>query len=107
MYDCVIILSFILFFIDVEATDAWDRLFSHCLAAVITGFSNQLLLAAKGHLNHATEFVKDSATASQQWLDFIAARGVLVCFKSLFHLSMVSTYTLCCTILNVIQKKTE
>ena len=83
---------FSFFFLDVEVTDAWDRLFCHCLVAAVTGFANLLMLAARGKLNHANEFIKDSSVASQQWLDIIAAKGVLVCFRTAFLPTVVSFY---------------
>ena len=73
-----------------EVTDAWDRLFCHCLVGVVTGFASQLLIAARGQFNHSPEFIKEPSNASQQWLDFIAANGLLVCFTTLLTPSVVS-----------------
>ena len=55
-----------------------DKLFSQCLTSVLTAFAHHLVKAARNQLNPGVEYETKNAEASQQWLQMIAKKGVLV-----------------------------
>ena len=59
-----------------------DKLFAQCLTSVITAFGHQLVKAGRGHLNPGVEYEEDSRETSQQWLQMIAKKGVLLHMQS-------------------------
>ena len=71
-------LSYFYQFIETGLVLTLDKLFSQCLTSVLTAFAHHLVKAARNQLNPGVEYETKNAEASQQWLQMIAKKGVLV-----------------------------
>jgi hypothetical protein len=60
-----------------------DKLFSQCLVALATGFSRQLVAAARGQLNPEPEYGVSGEDMSSGWLQLVANKGVLLHLEAL------------------------
>ena len=52
------------------------------MTSVVTAFGHQLVKAGRGHLNPGVEYEEDNHETSQQWLQMIAKKGVLLHMQS-------------------------
>ena len=62
---------------------------------MVTAFGHHLVRAGRGHLNPGVEYEEDSREASQQWLQMIAKKGVLLHMQSTLVPTNVCVHLMC------------
>ena len=72
-----------------------DKVFSQCLAAVVSQFAHHLIAALSGTLNPEAEFTSN-AEASQRWLQLVAKRGLLVYLETSMLVQVVCVCVYVC-----------